>query len=90
METSQDILVIVLATAFAILLVLAIIIAALIIKLLQGIRRITDRAEQVIETAEHVSQAFSNASGSMALFRVVRNVADMVSKHTTNDKKRRR
>jgi len=86
METSQDILVIILATALAVLLVLAIVVAVLIVKLLQGVKRITDKAEHVIETAEHVGEAFSNASGSLALFKIVRNVAEMVTKHTTNKK----
>lgn len=90
METSQDILVIILSATLATLLALAIVIAILIIKLLQGIKRITDKAEHVVETAEHVGEAFSNASGSLALFKLVRNVADMVSKHKAdaNDNKK--
>lgn len=88
METSQEILVIILSTALAVLLVLAIVIAVLVVKLLQTIKRITDRAEQVIETAEHVSQAFSNASGSLALFKVIRNVAEMVGKHAAKANKK--
>jgi cell division protein FtsL len=87
MDTSQDILVIILSTALAVLLVLAITIAVLIVKLLQTIKRITTKAEHVIETAEHVSEAFSNVSGPLALFRVVRNVADMVSKHKSDSRK---
>ena len=81
MDTSQDILVIILSTALAVLLVLAIAVAVLVVKLLQTIKRITDKAEHVIENAEHVSQAFSQASGPLALFKIVRNVADMVAKH---------
>lgn len=88
METSQEILVIILSTALAVLLVLAIVIAALVIKLLQTIKRITDKAEHVIETAEQVGEAFSSATGSLALFRVVRNVADMVAKHTAKNNKK--
>ena len=89
METSQDILVIILSTALAVLLVLAIAIAVLVLKLLQSVKRITDKAEHVIETAGHVSEAFSNATGSLALFKVIRNIAEMVSKHSSNSKKDR-
>jgi type II secretory pathway pseudopilin PulG len=89
METSQDLLVIILSTALAVLLVLAIAIAVLVLKLLQSIKRITEKAEHVIETAEHVGEAFSNASGSLALFRIVRNIAEMVSKHSPKTKKDR-
>lgn len=89
METSQDLLVIILSTALAVLLALAIAIAVLVIKLLQSIKRITEKAEHVIETAEQVGEAFSNASGSLALFRIVRNIAEIVSKHTSTAKKDR-
>jgi hypothetical protein len=90
METSQDLLVIILSTALAVLLALAIAIAVLVIQLLQSIKRLTNKAEHVIETAEHVGEAFSNASGSLALFRIVRNIADMVSKHSPKANKKDR
>jgi hypothetical protein len=88
METSQDILVIILATVLAVLLVLSIVVAVLVIKLLGAVKRITDKAEHVIDTAEHVGEVFSNATGSLALFKIVRNVADMVAKHSSNTKKK--
>lgn len=80
MDTSQEILVIILSTALAVLLILAIAIAVMAIKLLQTVRRITDKAEHVIQTAENVGEAFSNATGSLAFVRVLRNVSKMVSK----------
>lgn len=81
MDTSTQILVVILATVLAILLVLSIVIAVLVIKLLKAIGRITDKAEHVIETAEHVGEAFSSATGSMAVFKLVRNITSMVSKY---------
>lgn len=86
MDTSQDILVIILSAALAILLVLAIIVAVLVIKILQAVRRISDKAEHVIETAEHVGEAFSNATGSMALFKIIRNIASMAAKYSSANK----
>jgi hypothetical protein len=88
MDTSQDILVIILSTTLAILLVLSIAIAVMVIMLLQTLKRLTDKAERVIETAEHVGEAFSNATGSMALFKVVRNVAEFAARHAAKDKKK--
>lgn len=81
METSEQILVVILATALAVLLVLAIVIAVLIIKLLKTVGRITDKAEHVIQTAEHVGEAFSNVGGPLAIFKVIKNITELVSKH---------
>ncbi len=80
METSQEILVVILATALAVLLVISIVIAILAYKVLKAIRRITEKAEHIVESAEHVGEAFSNATGSLALFKVIRNVTSLVTK----------
>lgn len=78
METSQDILVIILSTTLAVLLVLCITIAIMTIRLLQAIQRIADKAEHVVQTAEQVGQAFSKATESMAVVRLARNFMSMV------------
>jgi hypothetical protein len=80
MDTSFQILVIILSTALAVLLVLAIVIAVMTIKLMQQIRRISDKAEHVIQNAEQAAQAFKSATGSMAIFKLVKNITSMVSK----------
>jgi len=81
MNTSEQILVVVLAVVLAILLVLSIAIAIMVLRLLKSINRITQKAEHLIESAEHVSDVFRNAAGPLAVFRVVQNIADLVSKH---------
>lgn len=82
METSQQVLVVILSTALAVLLVISIVIAVLVVKLLKAVGRITDKAEHIVENAEHVSMAFSNATGSMAIFKVVRNIVSLVQKQS--------
>ncbi len=80
MNTSLEILVVILSTALAILLTISIVVAVMAYKLMQTIKRITDKAEHVVESAEHVGEALSNATGSMAVFKIVRNVMTLVSK----------
>lgn len=87
MNTSEQILVIVLATVLAILLVLAVVIAIMTIRLIKSVNRIADKAEQLIESAEHVGQVFRNASGPLAVFKVVQNIADLVAKHKSGSRK---
>jgi hypothetical protein len=82
MNTSEQILVIILSTALAILLVLSIAVAVMAIKLVQSIKRISEKAEHIVENVEHVGDTFKNATGSMALFKVINNIAKVVAKHT--------
>ena len=81
MDTSEQILVIFLSTALAIFLTLAIVIAVMVIKLLQQVRRLSDKAEHIVENVEHVGETFRNASGPLALFKVISNIVDNVSRH---------
>lgn len=82
MDTSEQILVIFLSTALAVLLVLSIIVAVLAIKLLKSVRRITEKAEHIVDNVEHVGETFKNAAGPLALFKVLSNLAKVVSKHS--------
>lgn len=81
MDTATQILVIFLSVALAVLLVLSSIAVFLTIKLLKEIKLITDKAQHLIETAEHVGETFKHAAGPLALIRVISNLAGMVSKH---------
>lgn len=80
MNTTEHILLIVLAAALALFLLLAIFIAVQIIRLLKAVNKITAKAEHVIETAESVGEVFKNAAGPLALARVVGNIIRAVNK----------
>ena len=88
MDLSEHILVVLLSTALAVFLVVAIAVSIQVYKLVKAIQRITDKAEHVIQSAEHVSSAFANASGSMAVFKVIRNVVNLVNKEKAKAYKR--
>lgn len=82
MNTSEQILVVILSTALAVLLVLAIALTVLVIKLVKTISRISEKAEHIVENVEHVGDTFRNAAGPLALFKVINNLVHVVSKHT--------
>lgn len=84
LSTTQQVLLVILASALAIFIVLAIVIAVMVIRLLMTIKLITAKAEQLIASAESVAQVFKNASGPMAIFKVIRSVADMVQNKRSN------
>ncbi len=81
MDTSQQILIIFLSVALAVLLVLAIVIAVLAIKLLKVIKQITEKADHIVTNVEHVGDTFKNVAGPMAIVKIVSNIVRMVSKN---------
>jgi hypothetical protein len=80
LDTTQQILVIVLATALAVLLIVAIIAIVLVIRLLQTLRIITAKAEKVVESAEAAASILKNASGPATILNLVRGVVKLVHK----------
>ena len=80
MDTSAHILVIILSVFLALFLLLGIIATVQVIRLLHTIRHIAEKAETIIESAESVGTIFRNASGPLALFKVVRNIVKTVKK----------
>ncbi len=81
MDTSQEVLVVILSAALAVLLILTIVVSVLAIKLLQSVQRISEKAEHIIENVEQVGDTFKNAAGPLALVKVISNIVRMVSKN---------
>jgi hypothetical protein len=81
MNTTEQILLIILSSALAVFLVLAIVAIVYVIKLLRTLRLVTAKAEHVLESAEQATEVFRQASSSVSLFKLARNVAEMVGRH---------
>lgn len=80
MTTTEQILVIYLSIALAAFLTLGIIVMIAGIRLFKTLQRIANKAENVVQTAEHVGQVLSNVSGPLGMLQMLRNLAGMVSK----------
>lgn len=80
MQNAESVLVIIVSATLALFLVTAIVVMVLIAKLVQALRRIVDDAERVVETAGEAAEMLRNASGPLALFKVVRNMVNAVDK----------
>lgn len=88
LTTVQQVLVIMLSSALAILLVLAIIAGILFIKFLNSVRKVTTGAEKVVESAQAVSEVFKNAAGpTSAIFAIKSIVQAVTSKPKQSNKK---
>jgi cell division protein FtsB len=87
MNTSEHILVIVLAAALALFLVLAIAAMILVLRLVSSLRAIAQKAEHIVDSAESVSQLFRKTTTPLTLLHFVRSVADAVTGLKRSDKK---
>lgn len=86
MENAEQILVIILASALALFLVLAIVAAAKVIQILNHLKAITEKAEQIADKAEAVSEFFSKAAGPSAVVKLFANVVESLKQKKSRKK----
>lgn len=80
-----EILVIILSIALAIFLILGIILLVGIIKLVGKLRKISEKAEEVIDDVEAVSGFFRKSAGPVAITGLISNIVSKVADY--KDKK---
>lgn len=80
MGNAEQILVIILASALAVFLILAIVAAIKFIQILNHLKRISQKAEKLANTAETVGEFFKYTAGPAAIGKLLSNVHDAVFK----------
>ena len=85
MNTAEQILVVILASALAVFLVLAIIIAVQVIKLMKALNEIALKAQEFVDSAEKTAELVKSAVGQLSLVRFVQSVVNMVHKRTKKE-----
>lgn len=80
MQNAESILVIIVSAVLTLFLVTAIIVLVMVARLIKAIRRVVEHAETVLETAGEAAEMLRNASGPLAIFKVVRNMVNSVDK----------
>jgi hypothetical protein len=58
----------------------------MIVRLVSALKRIVARAENVVDSAEAVTQAFKNVSGPMGALKLVKNLVELVSDYKKGKK----
>lgn len=84
----MQVLVIIVSATLTLFLIIAIVLLVMAIKLVSSIKRITDKAEHVVDQAEVVGAMLGKAAGPVAIGRLVTNLADTVFKHNAKGKKK--
>lgn len=87
MDTADQTLVIILSSALAVFLVLAIIAAVKFIQLLNTLKRLTDRAEHIAEAAESIGESLKNGANSVLATRLLSKLFEAVSKRQAKKNK---
>lgn len=81
MNTTFDVLVIVLSCLLGLFLILSIVIAVLVLKVVSAIRKIVAKGEHVVENAEAAAEMFKKAAGPLGAFKAITNIIEVVAKH---------
>jgi hypothetical protein len=76
MNTAEQVLVIMLASALAVFLVLGIVVLVKVVQILNHVRAITEKAEHIAEQAEAVGAFFQKTAGPVALGKLISNITD--------------
>ncbi len=79
-DLSLKILVIVLSATLAIFLILGIVLIIKLIQVANGIKHITQKAEQIADKAEAVTEFFEQAAAPVAIGRLIGNITDMITR----------
>jgi membrane protein implicated in regulation of membrane protease activity len=85
-STTQQVLLIILATALAIFLLLSIVAVVAFIRFMRSLRRITETAERVVESAESVGDVLKKAAGPISVLQFVRGIVEATTQHKRKDK----
>jgi hypothetical protein len=80
MNTTEQIILVILAAFLVLFLGLAIALTAATISVVKQIKVIVSKAESVVDSAESVTEVFRQASGPMALFKLIHNIQKSVKK----------
>jgi len=80
MNTAEQLLVIILATALAIFLVLAVIIAIQVIRLMRVLQEIAIKAQGLVDSAEATADMLRHTVGRLSLLRFAHSIIDLVTK----------
>jgi hypothetical protein len=81
MNEAERILVIVLASFLAIFLLISIFLVVEAFKVVKGIRKVVDKADSIVTSAESITEVFHNVSGPLAVAKLVQNIMKFTSKH---------
>lgn len=80
MDSTAEALLIVVSSALTVLLVVLIVALIYVISILRQLKRITERAENVVDSVESAAATFEKAASPMAVIKLIGSIVDQASK----------
>ena len=78
MDSAAEALLIVVSSTLTVFLIVAIIVGIYLIKILDHVKHITEKAEKIADKAEHVSDFVQKSAGSAAVGKMIANIINSV------------
>jgi len=86
LSTTQEVLLIILSSALAIFLILAIAVVVTALLILKKVKLIIGKAEHIIESAETAANIFKKTATPVGIFHVIQNIVSTVSNSNKRNK----
>jgi uncharacterized protein YoxC len=82
MTTTDTVLLIILTSLLSVFFILCIALVIGLLKLLANVRRVVDKAEEVVGSVESAAEVLKDTQGRLALFKLVRNIVKLMKKRS--------
>lgn len=79
MTTPETVLLIVVGVLLSLFIIICIAAVFTLFKLLQGLRRVVEKAEDVADSVEAAAEMFRDTSGRLALVKLLRNIVQIMN-----------
>jgi hypothetical protein len=80
MTTTDTVLVIILTALLSIFFILCIAAMVMVVKLLAAVRRIVEKAEDVVDSVESAAEILRDTQGKLAVFKLIRNIVKLMDR----------
>ena len=80
MTTTETVLVIILISLLSVFFILCIAVMSVTLKILAGVRRIVEKAEDVADSVESAAEVLRDTQGRLAFFKLIRNIIKLAQK----------
>lgn len=78
MDTTDQVLIIILCVLLSIFFILCIAVMVGVLKLVKSIRELVLKAEEVVDNVESAAEVLKDTSGRLAIFKLIRNIMKMI------------
>jgi hypothetical protein len=79
MNTTDQVLVIVLTVLLSVFFIMCIAVVTALLKLVNSVREVVAKAEEVVDSVESAAEVLRDTQGRLALFKLIRNIVKMMN-----------